>query len=557
MALKTLMLRKKLDEKNKALAAIRSAAEELEKREAELEQSITEAETDEEKSAVEEAVAQFETDKAENEEQAANLEREIGEIEAEISESENKQEEARKAEPVKKEERTEKPTMTINTKRTYFGMTRSEAEEFVKRDEIKVLLDRIRELGKQKRAIQNVDLTIPTEMYDIIRENIDRYSKLISKVFKKNVSGKARELIMSGIPEAVWTEMCAAINELSIGLNMTEVDGYKVAGFFAICNATLEDSDLNLMSELVDALGQAIGFALDKAIVYGKGVKMPLGIVTRLAQTSQPSDYGTYDRTWVDLHTTNVRTLASGLTGVSLYQAILGASVYAKGNFSRGNLVWLMNKATFTNLQIQAMTVNASGTIVSSQTGTMPVVGGDIVKLEFIPDNNIIVGYLDDYLLAERADIAINRSTEVRFLEDQTVVKGTARYDGKPVIAEAFCVIGLNNTSPTTSVDFAPDKANPMTGVATLDSLTLSGITLSPTFDPATTSYTGSTTSGTATVTAVPTDKFDSIAIDVNGAYIPNGGKATWSAGSNTLTVAVKDSDSTTTKAYTVTITKS
>lgn len=557
MALRTLMLRKKLDEKNNALAAIREAAKELERREAELEQSITEAETEEEKTAVEEAVAQFETDKAENSTQAANLEREIGEIEAEISESENKQEEARKVEPVKKEERTEKPTMAINTKRTYFGMTRAEAEEFVKRDEIKAFLDRTRELGKQKRAIQNVDLTIPTEMYDIIRENIDRYSKLISKVFKKNVSGKARELIMSGIPEAVWTEMCAAINELSIGLNMTEVDGYKVAGFFAICNATLEDSDLNLMSELVDALGQAIGFALDKAIVYGKGVKMPLGIVTRLAQTSQPSDYGTYDRTWVDLHTTNVRTLASGLTGVSLYQAILGASIYAKGNFSRGNLVWLMNKATFTNLQIQAMTVNASGTIVSSQTGTMPVVGGDIVTLEFIPDNNIVVGYFDDYLLAERAGIAINRSTEVRFLEDQTVVKGTARYDGKPVIAEAFCVIGLNNTSPTTSVDFAPDKANPMTGVATLDSLTLSGITLSPTFDAATTSYTGSTTSTTATVTAVPTDKFDSIAIDVNGAYIPNGGKATWSAGSNTLTVAVKDSDSTTTKTYTVTITKS
>lgn len=557
MALKTLMLRKKLDEKTKALEAIRGAAKELERREAELEQSITEAETEEEKTAVEEAVTQFETDKAENEEQAANLEREIGEIEAEISESENKQGESQKSEPTKKQERTEKPTMTINTKRSYFGMTRAEAEEFVKRDEIKAFLDRTRELGKQKRAIQNVDLTIPTEMYDIIRENIDRYSKLISKVFKKNVSGKARELIMSGIPEAVWTEMCAAINELSIGLNMTEVDGYKVAGFFAICNATLEDSDLNLMSELVDALGQAIGFALDKAIVYGKGVKMPLGIVTRLAQTSQPSDYGTYDRTWVDLHTTNVRTLASGLTGVSLYQAILGASVYAKGNFSRGNLVWLMNKATFTNLQIQAMTVNASGTIVSSQTGTMPVVGGDIVTLEFIPDDNIVVGYLDDYLLAERAGIAINRSTEVRFLEDQTVVKGTARYDGKPVIAEAFCAIGLNNTSPTTSVDFAPDKANPMTGVATLDSLTLSGITLSPTFDPATTSYTGSTTSTTATVTAVPTDKFDSIAIDVNGAYIPNGGKATWSAGSNTLTVAVKDSDSTTTKTYTVTIAKS
>ena len=34
-------------------------------------------------------------------------------------------------------------------------------------------------------------------------------------------------------------------------------------------------------------LGQSIGLALDKAIVYGTGVKMPLGIVTRLAQASK------------------------------------------------------------------------------------------------------------------------------------------------------------------------------------------------------------------------------------------------------------------------------
>ena len=56
-----------------------------------------------------------------------------------------------------------------------------------------------------------------------------------------------------------------------------------------MCNAVLEDSDIDLASTLLDALAQAIGIAVDKAILYGRNSastqKMPLGIVSRLAQT--------------------------------------------------------------------------------------------------------------------------------------------------------------------------------------------------------------------------------------------------------------------------------
>ena len=92
---------------------------------------------------------------------------------------------------------------------------------------------------------------------------------------------------------------------------------------------------------------------------------------------------------------------------------------------------------------------------------TMPVVGGEIVELNFIPDGNIIVGYGNAYLLAERAGTKLGQSEHVRFIEDQTVFKGTARYDGKPVIAEAFAVFSITSTAPTTSgITFAADTAN-------------------------------------------------------------------------------------------------
>ncbi|MFR3430815.1 MAG: phage major capsid protein [Holdemanella porci] len=85
--------------------------------------------------------------------------------------------------------------------------------------------------------------------------------------------------------------MCGSLNEMDLKFNNIEMDGYAVAGFFAVCNAVLEDSDEDLATEIINAIGKAIGKALDKAIVFGHGVKMPLGIVTRLAQKTRPNDY--------------------------------------------------------------------------------------------------------------------------------------------------------------------------------------------------------------------------------------------------------------------------
>ena len=64
------------------------------------------------------------------------------------------------------------------------------------------------------------------------------------------------------------------------------------------------------------------------------------------------------------------------------------------------------------------------------------------------------------YLLAERAGTQLTQSEHARFIEDQTVFKGTARYDGKPVIPEAFGVMSLTTTAPATTATFAPDTAN-------------------------------------------------------------------------------------------------
>lgn len=466
MALKALLLRKQLDDKKKALAGLRAKDQDFQTREAELETAIGEAETNEDKAAVESLVNEFEQDKQAYEENKAKLAGEVEQLERELAAEEAKQTPpanpapapAPDNNPASGGERKDENTMSMN-RRGFFGLNIQQRDAFLAREDVKDFLQRVRTLGKEKRAVTGAELTIPTVVLDLIRENISKYSKLIGYVRMRSVPGKARQNIMGAIPEAVWTEACATLNELDLAFSQVEVDGYKVGGFIAICNATLDDSDLNLASEVVEALGQAIGYALDKAVVYGTGTKMPLGFVTRLAQTAKPSSWDANGPTWKDLHTSNIITI-TGKTGVDLYKAMIRESGKVKSTYAREGKVWIMNETTKANLTAEGLSVNAAGAIVSGLNNTMPVVGGDIVTLDFMADGDIAFGYLDLYLLVERAGAQIAQSEHVRFIEDQTVFKGTARYDGMPVFGEAFGLMNIDGKAPTTSVTFPPDKAN-------------------------------------------------------------------------------------------------
>ncbi len=452
MALRALMKRKELDRLNKELESLRSV--DFEAREAEIASMIDEAETDEEREAVTEEISKFEEEKNANETAVKELEERVAEIEEELAEIEACEErEEEKPEEEKPEERTEKMdfrNMDIVTRNAMF-----------EREDVKEFLAQVRTCVTEKRAITGGNLLIPEVFLGLIRENIMEYSKLYKHVNVRVVGGNGREIVMGTIPEAVWSECCANLNDLSLTFNEAEVGCWKVGGYFDICNATLKDSDIDLASELLTVLGQAIGYALDKAILFGLGTRMPQGFFTRLAQTAAPADYPASARTWVDLHTTNIQTIASTVTGVDIFRQFVIKAAAAKGKYSRGEKVWVMNELTYAKLMAAALANDAFGQIVVGMEARMPVVGGIIEVLPFIPDDMVFGGYLDLYLLAEREGTELTQSEHVHFLADSTVFKGIARYDGLPVIAEGFVAIGLDGVTPVaTGISFAPDTAN-------------------------------------------------------------------------------------------------
>lgn len=443
MALKALMLRKRLNDANKALDALRAKDAEFEKREAELTESIEEAETEEEKAAVEGEIDAFEADKAAHEEKKNKLEGEIADLEGELRDEEAAQNtDAPAGEPAPQERKKENNIV----RRDFYGMSIQERDAFVAREDVQKFLGEVRSAIKEKRAITGAGNLIPPVMLGLLRENVIRYSKLYRHVFVRPVPGTGRMVVEGSIPEAVWTEMCANLNELDLAFTNVEVDGYKVGGYFRICNATLEDSDIDLAAELLDVLGRAIGFALDKAILFGTGTKMPVGILTALKAVS---------------NTPNIVSHAASVVDKALMKALIKDAGLTSSKYSRGEKVWAMNEKTHSEIVVNSLEVNSAGAIVAGVNGTMPVVGGVIEVLNFIPDNIIIGGYMDLYLLAERAGTELSTSEHAFWVADQTGFKGTARYDGKVLDAGAFVAIGINGANPAqTTVTFAQDTAN-------------------------------------------------------------------------------------------------
>ncbi len=565
--LKTLMLRREIDRKKKELEEIRAKDADFLTREADLTHDIDEAAngTDEEREAVKEEVDKFDADKAAHEEQKENLQKEIEELEGQLSEAERN---ALKPKPMNNERKTERRNETLNinirklpaNQRAFDALPMEQRNAILAQDDVKTFLSQLRSMKGQNRAVSGGELTIPLVFLDIISENVFRYSKLMNRVRVRTVNGEARQVIGGTVPPAVWTECCGAFNELQFVFNAVTAECYKVAGFVLVCNSLLADSDLNLAGEILEMVSESIGLAKDMAILYGKGgaSKMPTGIVTRLAQQSKPADYPANAPAWVDLHSTNIISIDNSLTGAAFWAALRVATGKTFTKYSRGEMFWAMNSTTYALLESKAIATTVTGEWVALIGGRLPIVSGDVDVLEFIPDGDIIGGYGDLYLWAQRSGMELGTEMNGFTLRvtDNTLFWGKERADGMPIIAGAFVAINIAGQSVTTEIAFPGDIAND----AALEGLTVGTLTLSPTFAADTLTYTASAANNvsSAAVNATAKEAGADISITVTSGSttknVNNGASAALAVGANVISVTVKKGNAA--RVYSVTVTR-
>ncbi len=278
MALKVLMLRKKIDDKKKALEALR-AADDFEKREADLEKSIEEAETDEEKAAVDEEIEKLEAEKKESEEKIGAIEREIEGLEKELKDIEDAGQKA--------EERKEvKPMAAERSSMEY----RTAFRDYVQGGKV----DRdILQFERRNDAVStstDLGVLIPeTVMQEIIKGVKKVYGQLYSRVRKTNLKGGVKYPI--GSFAATFnriTETTKSDRQDPGGLTGYVAFGYKI-GEIRLARTLLQTVlDVPVFEqEFAKAVADAYVKAMDIEIMSGtEANNQCVGILTEAAAQS-------------------------------------------------------------------------------------------------------------------------------------------------------------------------------------------------------------------------------------------------------------------------------
>ena len=463
---------------NSEIAALRSQLTPLEQtrdgfaaREEQLRQAISEAATDEERGVVSTAIETFEQERSTNAAEISRIQGEIEQREEQIRSLEAAQTPppASNSVPNSGTGNTNHERGNVemsNPERRWFGMTYQQRDELLARDSTKDFLQRFRQLRAQQNSATGAELGIPTEFMQILRDLTYQNSKLWKYVHSESLRGNARQNIVGTASDAVWTETVANINEIVLDFTQLEVDGYMLAGYMAISNAVLaDDSDLQLLTSILNAMGEANARALDKSIAYGTGVKMPVGFITRLAASAKPSWWGKDQGDFIALNTSHILKLdIDSTSGAAFFGSLIEALGIADPKYSDGRAFWIMNRKTHIRLMAKALAFDAAAALAAGINNTFPIIGGDIVELEFMADNDIAGGFGDMMRMVEREGATIASSDIPLFLRNMTVYRSIGRYDGKPARGESFVLVNFHNTQPTTSISFAPDLANEKLG---------------------------------------------------------------------------------------------
>ncbi|UZQ51593.1 phage major capsid protein [Clostridium kluyveri] len=430
MAIKQLMISKKIEQRKSALAELLKTETDLNKRAADLEQSIEEAKTDEEIAAVEEETNKLDNDKTEFDKKKSKLEGEISDLEGEL-------EELKSNEPKNNPEPAARSNVDFSNIRGGLRMmgnryeTREQILERLNREDVREFYTRVAALAKEKRAVAGTEVIIPESVIDMIQTRLGDYSTLYPEVTLQTLNGTARVVMDGAIPEGIWTEMTDAVQELSAGFSQTELDGFKVGGFIPVANAILEDSMINLANYIETRLSMAIAKALDKAILTGAAAsKQPTGIITALGGTGLEAHNVTSDGTLKNI-VSHMSVIDDGEDGAPI-----------------GEVIAVMKRSFYyAEIAPQTFLPTSDGRLViqTAQSPRLPD-GTRIVFSQYMPANTILLGDFKKYLLGERKGVQLAVSDQVRFIEDQTVFKGTARYDGKPVYPSYFVKITIAET---------------------------------------------------------------------------------------------------------------
>mgnify|MGYP002771945449 FL=1 len=334
--------------------------------------------------------------------------------------------------------------------------------------------------------------------------------------------------------------MTSGFKEVDVGL-------FKLSAFIPICKAQLDLGPEWLDRYIRAILGEAAAFTLEDGIVMGDGKEQPIGMIRDVSESAsvQGGKYPEKAKIKVtDLEPTTIGNLIS----------LLATTPNGKDR-DPDDLIFLVNPQDYFQKVMPVTTVKApDGTY---RRDVLPY-EMTIIRTSALPRGQAVfgIGRLYFAALGMNKGGKIEYSDHYRFLEDKRVYLIKLYANGLPMDNNAFLNLDISGLQPVPYKVTTVTAPTPSTD-ATLSALKLGNLSLSPAFTSAGITYTASTEAATTTITATPANAGAKIEVKVGTKVIENGKAATWADGENTVTINVTAEDGTTTKTYTVTVTKS
>ncbi len=333
-------------------------------------------------------------------------------------------------ETIEEKEQAEKSTDTERKERTMNKEveTRSERIRNIEQDENKAFLRSIVSIVKREapaEVLKGTEFLIPQYFVNRINQKIGNYSKLYDKVTVLRVGTPSRIVYNAGGFKAVWTEKCASLTEMKgAEIKTVDLDAYKLGGYVSLCRPLIEtDTYVSIADYIENEIARAMAKELDNAILNGTGEKQPTGIVKALESQNDQK-----------------------VTANSVL-ALLGAFAKIGGDdVEIDSTLAVMSRETFyTHILPETYGKNHAGALVVANEDSFVLPNGAKVVLsdKTAKDSVVIGDFKNGYVLAERQAVRLEKSEHVKFIEDNTVFKGTALYDGNILNPKYFAIVTM------------------------------------------------------------------------------------------------------------------
>lgn len=395
-----------------------------------------------------------------------------------------------------------------------------------------------------QQALSNLDVVMPKTIIDEVFEDLENNHPLLSAISFENAAGMIEIYRNTNAHQlATWGSLTSTITkELASGFTKITLSQNKLSAWMPVANAMLDLGPVWLDNYVRRVLYEALACGLEDAIINGDGNGKPIGMKRAIGAGVSVVDGAYPEKSTVAVKDFDARTFGNLLSTLA---------VTPNGNYRNVNdLILIVNPVDYYRRVMPATTmIRPDGTYAND---IFPVPTKVIQSVE-VAVGKAVLGIASKYFMAIGLQKSgkLEYSDEYKFLEDLRTYRIKLYAHGQADDNNAFMYLDITGLSDK---HYAVKSVSESIDETRLASLTIGSLTLSQAFNPEITSYTAITTNATDIITAAAEVSGATVVIKNGETTVTSGTAATWSPGSNTVTVTVTKGDES--KVYTITVTK-